>query len=184
MIDTFTAERRPGAIRVVRIDPWARTVEAGWIDPGLASIYAALSGPGFPTADEFPTDPAQWAELEREPKPVDCIDIRGIGADRYGQPVDLICDDEGRLKGSQAAFRLADELLIAGRALLASHDDEGNTTSCGLELHDARRPITWAPWDTDTTAPPMRFTAAMPGESMAELMERAERERWMEDYQD
>lgn len=181
--ETFTAERRPGTFRAILINPWDRTVEEGWQTPGIRALYDTLSGPGFPTAEDFPTDPALWAELERQPMRCDCIDIRGIGADRYGKPVDLICDDEGRLKGNQAAFRLSDELLIAGRALFASHDDEGETVSTGLELHDARRPITWAPWDTDVTPPPMRFTAAEPGESMAELMERAERERLMADYQ-
>jgi hypothetical protein len=169
---TFTAERRPRSFRAILIDPWARTVAEGWQSPGLRELYATLSGPGFPVADEFPTDPAEWGELE----PVDCIDIRSVGNDRAGKPIDLICDDEGRLKDCMAAFRMGDSLLIAGRALLASHDDEGETVGTALELHDARKPIHWAPWDTDTSPPPMKFTASQPGESWDELLERAARE--------
>jgi len=181
--ETFTAERRPGTFRAILINPWDRTIEEGWQSPGIRSLYATLSGPGFPSAEEFPPQPHLWADLPREEVKVDCIDIRGIGADRYGKPVDLIVDDEGRLKSWQAAFRLGDDLLIAGRALIASHDDEGETTSTGLELHDARRPIHWAPYGTDYTPPPMRLTAAEPGESFEELLARAQREGLMADYE-
>lgn len=175
--ETFTAERTPRSFRAILIDPWARTLTEGWQTPGIRALYATLSGWGFPTAEDFPTDPAQWGELEREWMAVDCIDIRGIGHDRQGKPVDLIVDDEGRLKGPMASFRFGDELLIAGRALLASHDDEGETVSTALELHDARKPIHWAPWDTNTEAPPMHFTAGRPGESFEQLMARAAVER-------
>jgi hypothetical protein len=173
--DTFTAERRPGAFRAILINPWDRTIEEGWQSPGLRSIYATLSGPGFPTADEFPTDPAEWTGefADRELASCDCIGITGIGADRYGKPVDLITDDEGRLKGNQACFALGDGLLIAGRALIASHDDEGETVSTGLELHDAKRPIRFLAFGADYTSPPMTFTASEPGESLEELQARS-----------
>jgi len=173
----FQAARFPGALRAIRIDPWARTIAEGWIRPGLQGLYAALSGPGFPVDDDFPTDPALWAELEREPVDVSCIDIRNIGKDRRGADVDLILDDEGRLRGHMACFRFGDELLVAGRALLLSNDGLGETTSSSLELHDARRPVSFAPWDTDYTPDAPKVYGMNEGEDWPAFLERVRREQ-------
>jgi hypothetical protein len=143
----MTTKTNARTIRAALIDPWARTVSIVQLEPGLAALYGALTGPGFPTADEFPTDPAAWGELERE-----TIDVRSIDIRELGMRQDLICDDEGRLRDNQACFSIGGQ-LIAGRALIASHDDEGNTTSTTLTLEALTRPVQWLPFDTDYTPP-------------------------------
>lgn len=175
MNDAFTEHRTPRSFRAILIDPWSRKATEGFLQPGLANIYAALSGPGFPSADDFPTDPAEWADLEREPVDVSCIDMRQVGQDHTGRSIDLICDDEGRLRGFQACFRIGgpDGLLIAGRALLVGSDDEGETCATALPLFEAVRQITWEPWETDYTPPPFTITTLEPGESWDDAIARA-----------
>ncbi|TKD50565.1 DUF3846 domain-containing protein [Sphingomonas baiyangensis] len=114
-------------MRAILIDPVAETVTETDVAEGLAALKAALQ--------------CQW------------IDIRSVGKDRAGRPVDLICDDEGRLIDGQRCFQMG-ALLIAGRGLLLSHDDEGATTACGLSLADAERPIRFHPEGYDYTPPP------------------------------
>lgn len=173
---TFTAERRPGTIRMILVDPWARTIAEGWQDTGLDAIKHTLSGPGFPVESPFPIDPAQWGELEREHVPCYTIDIRCVGRDFHNRAVDLIIDDEGRLKGHMACFRLGDDALFAGRALFASSDHEGETVSTPLELFQVRRLLSWAPWDTDYTPPSPTIYVAEPGEDWGAFVARVQRE--------
>jgi hypothetical protein len=175
MQNAFTEHRTSRSFRAILIDPWSRKVTEGFLQPGLASIYAALTGPGFPSADDFPTDPEQWGDMPRELVDVSCIDMRQVGQDHTGRAVDLICDDEGRLRGFQACFRLGgpDGALIAGRALLVGSDDEGETGATALPLFEAVRKITWEPWDTDYTPPPFVITTLEDGESFEDAIKRA-----------
>jgi hypothetical protein len=177
MQNTFTHDRTPRSFRAILIDPWARKAIEGYLQPELASIYAALSGPGFPSSDEFPTDPEQWAELEREAVRVSCIDIRNVGRDHTGRAVDLICDDEGRLRDSMACFRMGGRqgVLIAGRALLVGSDDEGETCGTALPLFEVIRSLEWLAWDTDYEPEPFTITELRDGESFAEAIERTRR---------
>lgn len=138
-------------MRAILINPFDRTVEEFNLEPGLRAMYAALSGPGFPVEDDcpngFPTDPGDWQGLEREQMDVHCIDIRSLGGAQ-----DLICDDNGRCIGFNACFQLG-EALIAGRALIVSHDREGETIGTTLPVELARSTVKWLAWDTDYTPP-------------------------------
>lgn len=136
-------------IRTILIDPFARTITEHQLAQGLAAIYAALSGPGFPTADEFPLDPKQWDGLEREPMDVDCIDIRSLGGRQ-----DLVVDDIGRIRGPNACFCFMGGEPLAGRALIYSHNDEGEAIGTTLPLALVEERLDWLPWDTDLTPPP------------------------------
>ena len=136
-------------MRALLIDPWVRSVVEMDLQPGLQAMYAALSGLGFPVADEFSFDPAEWGDCHRDVVAVDCIDIRSLGG---GQ--DLVCDDEGRLRDYQACFRFkGSELLIAGRALIVGNDGGGNTVGTVLPLQMASERIEFLPFDTDYTPP-------------------------------
>ncbi len=143
--------------RMILINPFDRTVSEVVVSGGkdsLDAIRKALGGPGFPLDDTFPNDPADWTGLEREQRTVSLIDIISVG-----NGVDLIIDDEGRLANDQACFQLGPdpELVIGGRALIAGHDEEGNTTGIYLPLNYAAAPVKWLPYDFDYTPPPPKI---------------------------
>jgi hypothetical protein len=176
MQTSFTETRQPKSFRALLVDPWARSVTEGYLLPGLAAFYDALSGPGFPVADNFPTDPTQWGDLEREAVPVTCIDVTELGRDQFGRTTDLVIDDEGRMRDYQACFTIGggDGLLIAGRALIVG-SDEGETCGTALPLFEAVRKIAWQPWERDYTPPPFMFTTLEDGETFADAFKRARR---------
>lgn len=132
MEKSFSAHAAPGTIRAILIDPVELTITEGWQTTGLKALYETLG--------------------------CDCIDIRGIGVDPKGNPVDMICDDNGRLIDGQRCFRMGSE-IFAGRVLLVSHDDEGETTASGLPLHDVGRVVQWCAPETDYTPLPMVVTS-------------------------
>jgi hypothetical protein len=123
---TFHAERGPGRYRAILVDPVAKSITEGWQDAGLTAWYKTLG----------------------------CCPITSVplGRDNAGAEVDMICDDEGRLKADQSCFQIGGH-LIAGRALLCSHDDEGETTGTALTLSEVRRIVEWASPATDYSPP-------------------------------
>lgn len=123
---TFHAEQGPGRYRAILIDPVAKSITEGWQDAGLQAWYDTL-----------------------DCKPVTIVPL---GEDSAGGPIDMVCDDEGRMKPGQSCFELGGH-LIAGKALLCSHDDEGETAGTALTLSTVRRPLQWASPATDYTPP-------------------------------
>ena len=124
--DQFTAEARADSVRAILIDPAAKVIAPGWLTPSLASLYAVTQ-----------------CEL---------VQIVGVGRDQNGEPVNLVCDDEGRLKPDQSCFRMGG-YLIAGRALLLSVDDEGDEASTALTVSTVLQAVQWCAPDTDYTPP-------------------------------
>lgn len=115
-----------GTVRAILIDPEARTVTAGYQQKGLYPIYATLR--------------------------CSCFDICDLGPDQMGAPVSLYCDDEGRFKEAQSCFKIGGR-LIAGRALLLSHDRDGETVGTQLDLARAAAAVQWLDAGTDYTPP-------------------------------
>jgi hypothetical protein len=138
-------------MRAILINPFDRAVSEIDLAPGLPAIYAALSGPGFPKGEgedgTFPTDPAEWGGLEREPMEVRLMDVMDVGG---GQ--DMLIDDEGRFASYQACFTLKGSppgFLIAGRALIVGHDGQGGKCATRLPIGAVSSLVEWLPWDTD-----------------------------------
>lgn len=122
----LASEQSPGMVRMILIDPVAKEIAEGWLETGLASLYATLG--------------------------CHCIDIVRVGKDPMGRSTDMIVDDNGRLTTGQSCFRMGNH-LIAGRALLAGSDDQGEMISTALHLSEVKRQVQWVAPSIDYTPP-------------------------------
>lgn len=116
-------------MRAILIDPVAQTITEIETTGTLEGMREAIA--------------SQW------------IDIIGIA----GAPIhaDLVIDDEGRLASGQRCFHILTQRgvhLIAGRALIVSHDAEGDTIATLFPLEAARALVRWCAEGTDYTPEP------------------------------
>lgn len=101
-------------LNAILIDPIAMTVHPLRIQHGLDAMYEAIG-----------------CEL------VDCVTI--------GDGIDLWVDDEGLFNCPDHVFILPGlHQPIAGRALILSHDDDGETTSATVGFEQIRDAVIWA----------------------------------------
>ncbi|MGA0610027.1 DUF3846 domain-containing protein [Caldimonas sp. KR1-144] len=108
-------------MRAILIDPFERTItEIDTIEPGnLDSYYAALSRPGAPVTT---FDVARYDEAD----------------------IDIYVDDEGLITGRATAFfQLGDLDPLAGRGVVVSTDDEGNSMPPRASLEQVRAMTRW-----------------------------------------
>ena len=75
------------------------------------------------------------------------IDCRTFDCVRITPYEDMYIDDEGLLMDNQRYFTLLGTGLnnFAGKALLLSHDDEGETTATNWTLQDVKNMVQWLP---------------------------------------
>jgi hypothetical protein len=91
---------------LILIDPYDQSISRVDIDGSLESIYEVLQ--------------------------CRVIDIMNL-ADNGEYNIDLIMDDEGRLINNNRWFSWGGN-SFAGRCLVASHNDDGDTDSCPLQI--------------------------------------------------
>jgi len=86
------------------------------------------------------------------------IDCRTFDCVRITPNEDMYIDDEGLLMNNQRYFTLLGTGLnnFAGKALLLSHDDEGETTATNWTLQEVKNMVQWLP-DTYKVEPYMEF---------------------------
>lgn len=120
------AEPANGRIRALLIDPANKSLTEGWLDKGLAGMYATLG--------------------------CNTIDIVRL-VEGPARSIDLVIDDEGKLKTGQHCFRI-DDHLIAGRALMVDSDAGGETVGTSLPLAQLRRTVEWTIFTTNYNPEP------------------------------
>ena len=87
------------------------------------------------------------------------VDCRTFDCVRLTPHEDMYIDDEGLLIDNQRYFRMLEiGANYAGKALLLSHDDEGETTATNWTLQDVKSMVEWLPEGHKET-PYMEFTA-------------------------
>jgi hypothetical protein len=87
------------------------------------------------------------------------VDCRTFDCVRLTPHEDMYIDDEGLLINNQRYFRMLEiGANYAGKALLLSHDDEGETKATNWTLQDVKDMIEWLP-ETHRETPYMEFTA-------------------------
>ena len=87
------------------------------------------------------------------------IDCRTFDCVRLTPHEDMYIDDEGLLIDNQRYFRMVEiGANYAGKALLLSHDDEGETKATNWTLQDVKDMVEWLP-ETHRETPYMEFTA-------------------------
>ena len=87
------------------------------------------------------------------------IDCRTFDCVRLTPHEDMYIDDEGLLIDNQRYFRMVEiGANYAGKALLLSHDDEGETKATNWTLQDVKDMVEWLP-ETHREIPYMEFTA-------------------------
>jgi hypothetical protein len=87
----------------------------------------------------------------------DLIGCRTFDCVRLYETQDMYIDDEGLLIDNQMYFTMNDR-VYAGKGLLLSHDDEGESTSTNLDLQMVEDMVEWLPKGHKET-PYMEFTA-------------------------
>ena len=87
----------------------------------------------------------------------DLIGCRSFDCVRIYETQDMYIDDEGLLIDNQMYFTMNDR-VYAGKGLLLSHDDEGESTSTNLDLQMVEDMVEWLP-EGHTETPYMEFTA-------------------------
>ena len=87
----------------------------------------------------------------------DLIGCRTFDCVRIYETQDMYIDDEGLLIDNQMYFTMNDR-VYAGKGLLLSHDDEGESTSTNLDLQMVEDMVEWLPEGHKET-PYMEFTA-------------------------
>ena len=87
----------------------------------------------------------------------DLVSCRTFDCVRLTIENDMYLDDEGLLIDNQRSFSIKDR-NYAGKALLLSHDDEGETTATNWTLQDVKDMVEWLP-ETHRETPYMEFTA-------------------------
>jgi len=90
----------------------------------------------------------------------DLVSCRTFDCVRITPNEDMYIDDEGLLMDNQRYFTLRGTGLnnFAGKALLLSHDDEGETTGTNLDLQMVEDMVEWLPEGHKET-PYMEFVA-------------------------
>lgn len=87
------------------------------------------------------------------------VDCRTFDCVRLTPHEDMYIDDEGLLIDNQRYFRMVEiGANYAGKALLLSHDDEGETKATNWTLQDVKSMVEWLP-ETHKEIPYMEFTA-------------------------
>lgn len=87
------------------------------------------------------------------------VECRTFDCVRLTPHEDMYIDDEGLLIDNQRYFRMLEiGANYAGKALLLSHDDEGETTATNWTLQDVKDMVEWLP-ETHREIPYMEFTA-------------------------
>jgi len=87
------------------------------------------------------------------------IDCRTFDCVRLTPHEDMYIDDEGLLIDNQRYFRMVEiGANYGGKALLLSHDDEGETTATNWTLQDVKDMVEWLP-ETHRETPYMEFIA-------------------------
>jgi hypothetical protein len=87
------------------------------------------------------------------------VDCRTFDCVRLTPHEDMYIDDEGLLIDNQRYFRMLEiGANYAGKALLLSHDDEGETKATNWTLQDVKDMVEWLP-ETHRETPYMEFTA-------------------------
>ena len=87
----------------------------------------------------------------------DLIGCRSFDCVRIYETQDMYIDDEGLLKNNQRYFRMTElGANYGGKALLLSHDDEGETTGTNLDLQMVEDMVEWLP-EGHTEEPYMEF---------------------------
>lgn len=150
-------------MRVILINPFDRTVTETEVEQGLQPKYKMLSGPGFPVETEdgstFPTDPAEWGDLEREPMVVRMLECLSLGElDMSGNEQDLLIDEDGRAKAHQACFlfghargEASAKWEVVGRAFVMAVNDDGEHVGTAVPVEEIAALVEWLPWDHDYT---------------------------------
>ena len=85
----------------------------------------------------------------------DLIGCRSFDCVRLYETQDMYIDDEGLLIDNQMYFTMNDR-VYAGKGLLLSHDDEGESTSTNLDLQMVEDMVEWLP-EGHTEEPYMEF---------------------------
>lgn len=87
------------------------------------------------------------------------VECRTFDCVRLTPHEDMYIDDEGLLIDNQRYFRMLEiGANYAGKALLLSHDDEGETTATNWTLQDVKSMVEFLP-ETHRETPYMEFTA-------------------------
>ena len=87
------------------------------------------------------------------------VECRTFDCVRLTPHEDMYIDDEGLLIDNQRYFRMVEiGANYAGKALLLSHDDEGETKATNWTLQDVKDMVEWLP-ETHRETPYMEFTA-------------------------
>ena len=87
------------------------------------------------------------------------VDCRTFDCVRLTPHEDMYIDDEGLLIDNQRYFRMLEiGANYAGKALLLSHDDEGETKATNWTLQDVKSMVEFLP-ETHREIPYMEFTA-------------------------
>ena len=87
------------------------------------------------------------------------VECRTFDCVRLTPHEDMYIDDEGLLIDNQRYFRMVEiGANYAGKALLLSHDDEGETKATNWTLQDVKDMVEWLP-ETHREIPYMEFTA-------------------------
>ena len=87
----------------------------------------------------------------------DLIGCRSFDCVRIYETQDMYIDDEGLLMDNQRYFTMNDR-VYAGKGLLLSHNDEGETTGTNLDLQMVEDMVEWLPEGHKET-PYMEFVA-------------------------
>ena len=87
------------------------------------------------------------------------VECRTFDCVRLTPHEDMYIDDEGLLIDNQRYFRMVEiGSNYGGKALLLSHDDEGETKATNWTLQDVKDMVEWLP-ETHRETPYMEFTA-------------------------
>jgi hypothetical protein len=87
------------------------------------------------------------------------VECRTFDCVRLTPHEDMYIDDEGLIIDNQRYFRMVEiGANYAGKALLLSHDDEGETKATNWTLQDVKSMVEWLP-ETHKEIPYMEFTA-------------------------
>ena len=87
------------------------------------------------------------------------VECRTFDCVRLTPHEDMYIDDEGLLINNQRYFRMLEiGANYAGKALLLSHDDEGETKATNWTLQDVKSMVEFLP-ETHREIPYMEFTA-------------------------
>lgn len=87
------------------------------------------------------------------------VECRTFDCVRLTPHEDMYIDDEGLLIDNQRYFRMLEiGANYAGKALLLSHDDEGETKATNWTLQDVKDMVEWLP-ETHKETPYMEFFA-------------------------